>query len=461
MSPSTVVAERIELTGVVQGVGMRPFVHRLACELGLDGRVGNDTGTVFIEVTGPADTIDELVTRLASEAPPLAHIESLRRQPGPAWPEPGFHITDSRVLADARTAVPPDTAVCDRCLAELFDPSDRRYRHPFITCTDCGPRLTIVTGLPYDRAATTMAGFTMCASCRREYTDPTNRRFHAQPIACHHCGPVLSLRRGASPVGGDPIAEARAALAAGSIVAVKGLGGYHLAADATSDAAVAELRRRKHRPDKPLAVMTADLDAARRLAHIDEAEAALLTSPARPIVLLRTRTETALSPAVAPNNPLVGVLLAYTPVHHLLLEATETPLVMTSANVGGEPIIHHDDHPALAQLADAVLAHDRPIHVRCDDSVVRVADGQLMPIRRARGYAPVPVGWANASRTTLAVGGELKNTFCLASTDHAWVSPHLGDMGTVAAQTSFESIEATFRALYAVEPDVVAVDAHP
>jgi hydrogenase maturation protein HypF len=459
--------ERIEVSGIVQGVGFRPFVHRLAGELGLDGEVGNDSTKVFIDVAGPAALIDDFARRLATEAPPLALIESVVRRPGDGPIRPGFRIVASEESVGARTLVPPDTAVCDDCLAELFDPDDRRYGHPFITCTNCGPRFTIIRDLPYDRPATTMAEFDMCDACAAEYADPTDRRHHAQPIACHDCGPTLTLHEvsefSCKVRGGEAIEGAVALLRRGGTVAIKGLGGFHLACDATSAAAVARLRRRKHRPDKPFAIMVADLAAARELAHVDDVEAAELTSPARPVVLLRARHDTSLSDSVAPGNPVVGIMLPYTPVHHLLVSAGLPPLVMTSGNVSGEPIVHRDDEveERLGHLCDAVLTHDRPIHVPCDDSVVRVVDGGLLPIRRARGYAPVPVPLDRGRRTVLAVGGELKNTCCLASTDHAWVSQHVGDMEHLPTIEAFESIVASFTTMYEVEPDVVAVDAHP
>ncbi|HWL45663.1 MAG TPA: carbamoyltransferase HypF [Ilumatobacter sp.] len=474
------VAERVTVTGIVQGVGFRPFVYRLATELGLSGHVGNDATQVFVEVAGPPAALAEFAHRLIADAPPLARVEHVARSECTAMPQPGFRIVASTDAVGARTLVPPDTVVCDECLAELFDPADRRYLHPFITCTNCGPRFTIIRDLPYDRPATTMATFAMCPACAAEYADPANRRYHAQPIGCHACGPRLTWSRVSRPPStvptevvepvettGDPIAAARAALAAGQIVAVKGLGGYHLACLATSDAAVARLRQRKHRPDKPLAVLVPDLATARALAHVSDDEADLLTSPARPIVLLRARPGTSLSSLVAPGNPLVGVLLPYTPVHHLLFAGADGaplgPLVMTSGNLAGAPLAYRDDeaHRRLAGLADALLTHDREIHVPCDDSVVRIAAGHLLPIRRARGYAPVPVAFPGARRPVLAVGGELKNTCCVSDGAHAWVSQHVGDMENLDTLRAFESIEARFRQMYAVEPELVAHDLHP
>ena len=461
----TVVGERIEITGVVQGVGFRPFVARLATELGLVGWVGNDSTQVLIEVAGDPTTLDELARRLVAEAPPLATIEELARHRIGSVAAEGFVIAPSRTGCGDRTLVPPDTAVCDDCVAELFDPADRRFRHPFITCTNCGPRYTIIRDLPYDRAATTMAGFDLCPDCAEEYHDPTDRRHHAQPIACHRCGPELAFLRGkrGRTAGERAVTGARQALSEGRVVMVKGVGGFHLACAATDDGAVATLRRRKHRPDKPFAVMVSDLDAAHVLAHIDRSEAALLTSPARPIVLLRARGDTELSHQVTRGSPLIGVMLPYTPVHHLLLEEPSGPLVMTSANLAGEPIVHLDPDAATrsAALADALLTHDRPIVVPCDDSVVRVVGEQLLPVRRARGYAPLPVSLHRPRRRVLAVGGELKNTFCVTSHDHAWVSQHLGDMGNLATVEVFEASVNHLLTQFDLEPDVVAVDTHP
>ena len=464
---STRVVERVEVTGIVQGVGFRPFVYRLATELGLDGSVGNDSTRVFIDVAGPPARLDEFARRLTQEAPPLAIVESVTRVAGGDVPDAGFRIVDSQEVTGARTLVPPDTAVCDDCLVEMFDTSNRRYRHPFITCTNCGPRFTIIRDLPYDRPATTMAGFPMCRLCRAEYADPSDRRYHAQPIACHDCGPILNVRVlndvAAFSDSSDPIGLVVAALRAGATVAIKGVGGYHLACDATNDAAVSRLRARKHRPDKPFAIMVADLHTALDLAEIGSAEAGQLTSPARPVVLLRARSHYDISEFVAPRNPLLGLMLPYTPIHHLLFDAGLPSLVMTSGNLSGEPIVHRDTDVTkrLGHLCDVVLGHDRPIHVPCDDSVVRVVDGDLLPIRRARGYAPIPIPIDGGRRTALAVGGELKNTCCVASTSHAWVSQHVGDMEHLMTLDTFEATVAAFEGMYAIEPETVAADAHP
>ncbi len=439
--------ERILVTGVVQGVGFRPFVHRLANELGCDGLVGNDGAGVFIEASGSPAALDEFTRRLVAEAPPLASIESVVRHehPGVA-PGPGFVIAESRTDAEPVTLVPPDTAVCAECLAEFRDPDDRRFGHPFITCTNCGPRFTIIERLPYDRPNTTMAGFPMCAACAAEYHDPTSRRHHAQPIGCHDCGPRLT---------GDPTL-----LADGKILAVKSLGGFHLVCDATDASAVALLRERKHRPDKPLAVMVADLDMARRVAVVSSVEAELLESPARPIVLLRSRPDSPIASNVAPDNPMIGVMLPSTPVHHLLFDTVDRPLVTTSGNLSGEPICHVDGD-TLDPFVDGYVTNDRPIHLPCDDSVVRVVAGSILPIRRARGYAPLPVTLPMAGPAVLAVGGELKNTFTVTSGARAWVSPHIGDMENLATLQAFESRVEQFCDFYRLMPELVVVDAHP
>ena len=458
-------AERIDVRGVVQGVGFRPFVHRLAIEGGLDGVVGNDSAGVFVEVSGSARRIERFVERLLTETPPLARIDEVSRRPCAPARHRGFRIVESTSSGAERTFIPPDTAVCDDCLSEFHDPADRRHRHAFITCTNCGPRFTIIRDLPYDRSATTMAPFEMCAACAAEYGDPTNRRYHAQPVCCHDCGPVLRYRPtdGDADPSIDPPHEALTTIRAGGTVAVKGVGGYHLACDATDDVAVGRLRARKHRPDKPFAVMLGSLDEAHRFAEISRAEAAQLCSPARPIVLLRARPDGPVSELVAPANPMLGIMLPSTPVHHLLFALGAPPLVMTSGNVSGEPLAHLDDDAfeRLAPLCDGFLLHDREIHAPCDDSVVRLAGDHLLPVRRARGFAPMPVPIGAARRSVLAVGGELKNTFCLASNGHAVISQHIGDMENLATVRAFERAVVHLATIHAITPDVAAVDAHP
>jgi hydrogenase maturation protein HypF len=460
--------QRFVITGVVQGVGFRPFVYRLATELDLTGEVGNSATEVFVVVAGPLAAIDTFADRLVTELPPLARIDHIDRvdahQPGATNEFSSFAIVESRQSDGVRTLVSPDTAVCDDCIAEMTDPSDRRFAHPFITCTNCGPRFTIICDLPYDRPATTMADFAMCEACRAEYTDPSNRRYHAQPISCHHCGPVLGyLDPTGQRCGGDPLDLASKTLRAGGVVAVKGLGGFHLACDATCESAVATLRRRKNRPDKPFALLVRDLDSARQLVHLTDQEAAQLTSPARPVVLAPAKEDAMVVPGVAPNNPLLGVMLPCTPVQHLLFSNGVGPLVMTSGNVHGEPIVFRDGEVVgkLGPLVDGILTHDRRIQVPCDDSVVRVVGADLLPIRRARGFAPLPVPMTFAKTDVLAVGGELKNTFTLVSQGRAWIGQHIGDMENLETLSAFEAVSSQLMSFYRMAPEVVAVDAHP
>ncbi|OBG22129.1 carbamoyltransferase HypF [Mycobacterium sp. 852002-51057_SCH5723018] len=477
------VRQRVTVTGVVQGVGFRPFVHRIASELGLAGFVGNDSGAVFLEVQGDRARVDEFGRRLRAEAPPLAHIGTITVADLTADAACGrdFRIVESRVsrtVAGGTTPIPPDIAVCDDCVAELFDPHDRRYRHPFVTCTNCGPRFTIIRELPYDRPATTMSAFVMCERCAAEYHDPADRRFHAQPIACPDCGPSLRFRSAAGRVDGSDaaLAATQRALAAGAVVAIKGIGGYHLACAADDDAAVGALRARKARGAKPFAMLVRDLDVARRYAHIGDDEAAVLSSPARPIVLLRrlARNDTArVADAVAPGSPLLGLMLPYSPIHHLLLapvpgaaERVPDALVLTSANRSDEPICFTDGDAAerLSVLCDAVLEHNRPIHVPCDDSVVRVIRDQdgarELPIRRSRGYAPLPIDMGRPAPAVLAVGGELKNTFCLTDGSRAYMSAHIGDMGTWETTRAFERAVSQLSEIRGA-PSRIAADLHP
>ena len=467
------VRQRFTVTGVVQGVGFRPFVHRIASELGLTGFVGNDSGAVFLEVQGPTARIDEFHRRLRAEAPPLAAISAIHVVDVSAdrMCDSSFRIVKSQTVAGATTPIPPDIAVCDDCIAELFDPNDRRYRHPFVTCTNCGPRFTIIRALPYDRPATTMSAFTMCERCAAEYHDPANRRFHAQPIACPNCGPSLWFAAHADRVDGSDAAlgATQQALAAGAVVAIKGIGGYHLACRVDDEAVVAALRTRKARGAKPLAMLVRDLEVARRYAHIDDTEAAVLSSAARPIVLLRRHRDAPVADAVAPGSPLVGLMLPYSPIHHLLLApvpSVEAPvpdaLVLTSANRSDDPICFTDGDAAqrLPPLCDAVLDHDRPIHVPCDDSVVRVVDDRELPIRRSRGYAPLPVDLGLDGPPVLAVGGELKNTFCLTDGAHAYLSGHIGDMETLETLRAFERAVGQLSEIRH-QPVRLAADLHP
>lgn len=459
---STVERQRLTVRGIVQGVGFRPFVYGLAARFGLTGHVGNNSGGVFIEVEGTGEALAAFRAALTAEAPPLARIESVAVEALPPKQDSQFVIFASQSDAVISAHIPADVSICEECLRELFDPADRRYRYPFINCTHCGPRFTIIRGIPYDRASTTMAAFAMCPTCAAEYHDPLSRRFHAQPIACPECGPrVWYQAKDAAIHGSDAaIAAARQAIRAGQIIAVKGLGGFHLACDATNDAALERLRERKGRVEKPFAVMARSLEQARQLAHIDSAEAALLASRQRPIVLLRKRAS-ALSDLVAPHNPYVGLMLPYTPLHYLLLD--DTPLVMTSGNLSGEPIAI-DNHEALERLwllADAFLLHDRPIHMHCDDSVLRVQDGGELPVRRSRGYTPFPIRLPFAGASVLATGGELKNTFCLTHQGYAFLSQHIGDMENIETLTAFERAQAHLTQLYGAQPQAVVCDLHP
>jgi hydrogenase maturation protein HypF len=467
------VRQRFIVTGVVQGVGFRPFVHRIASRLGLAGFVGNDSGAVFVEVQGPVARIDEFGRRLRMDAPPLARISavSVVELEVDTSARRGFRIVDSHTAPGATTPIPPDIAVCDDCVDELFNPQDRRYRHPFITCTNCGPRFTIIRALPYDRPGTTMSAFAMCERCAAEYHDPADRRFHAQPIACPACGPALWFSFGTERVDGADaaLAATQRALVAGAVVAIKGIGGYHLACVVDDEAVVCALRSRKARGAKPFAVLVRDLDVARRYAHIDDAEAAVLTSAARPIVLLRRRADALVVDAVAPGSPLIGLMLPYSPIHHLLLapipgaDATAPDaLVLTSANRSDEPICFTEDDAAerLSPLCDAVLNHNRPIHVPCDDSVVRVIDDRELPIRRSRGYAPLPIDLGRDGPAVLAVGGELKNTFCLTDGPRAYMSGHIGDMATWETLRAFETAVGQLSEIRR-QPVRLAADLHP
>ncbi|WP_328764758.1 carbamoyltransferase HypF [Streptomyces sp. NBC_00272] len=466
---------RVVVRGVVQGVGFRPYVYNRATGLGLAGHVTNTPEGVVAEVEGAPAAVSAFCERLAADAPPLAVVDAVDHCEVPVAGGSGFAIVASRSGGPGRTLVSPDTATCADCLAELADPADRRHRHPFITCTHCGPRFTIVTGLPYDRAHTTMARFPMCPDCAREYADPADRRFHAQPVACPACGPRLRLLAGSPPreeAGADPVAEARRLLAGGAILAVKGLGGYHLACDAAHAGAVAELRRRKARGDKPFALMARDPADVEHLVHLGSAERDLLTGPARPIVLLRRRPAAAagdpVAEDVAPRCPDLGVMLPYTPVHHLLLGLPGDPpgprlLVMTSGNLSGEPIVTDDAEALdrLGHLADAWLTHDRPIHVPCDDSVVRVCDGDPLTVRRSRGYAPLPLQLPLPVPAALAAGGDLKNAFCLGEGHKAWLSAHIGDMDDLATRYAFERAEQQLESITGVRPELLAADRHP
>ncbi|BBY21860.1 carbamoyltransferase [Mycobacterium stomatepiae] len=460
----TSVRLRLDIAGVVQGVGFRPAVARIAARHGLAGCVYNDSGAVHCEFEGAPEAVEAAVSALSADHPPMARIDSIEARQLLTNGESGFRIVDSRIDDDRRTLVPPDIAICADCLRELRDPTDRRFGHPFITCTNCGPRYTVITDLPYDRPATTMAKFPMCATCAAEYRDPADRRFHAQTIACPDCGPTLSWRGPGNFL--EPLAAATQALEDGLIVAIKGIGGFHLACRADNVAAVANLRHRKGRPAKPFAVMVSDIAAAQRICYVDDAGAQLLRSPAAPIVLLPARDDSNVA-CVAPGLSEIGVVLAYSPVHHLLFDRLgPVPLVMTSANNGGSPIVFRDaDLNWIDGLADAVLSHDRPIHVPCEDSVLTIdGDGGLVPIRRSRGYAPLPVSTPATAGVpvVLATGGDLKTTFCLLSSDgNAHLSSHLGDMADPRTQSCFESAEQHLAFMTDRQPRLIACDLHP
>jgi hydrogenase maturation protein HypF len=457
----------ITVCGIVQGVGFRPFVHELASRHALGGFVRNQSGGVLIEIEGETSTLDCFCEALAREPPPLAEINDLTWERLHPCGQRDFRIEASTVESSHAVFILPDVATCDDCLAELFDPRDRRFGYPFINCTNCGPRLTIVTGAPYDRQRTTMAGFVMCARCRDEYDDPVNRRFHAEPTCCPACGPRLMLRdaAGSTIPRGEPIADFAAAILAGQIGALKGLGGFHLVCDARSDRAVGELRRRKQRDERPFALMVRDIDAARVLCEVAPEERELLISKRRPIVLARKRGSAPVAESVAPKNPFLGIMLPYTPLHHLLVRACDgIPLVMTSGNRSDEPIAYEDDDAIgrLSGIADIFLTHNRPIHVRCDDSVTRVVAGHELPMRRSRGYAPHPIILpVECSRPILAVGGQLKGTFALGIGRHAFLSHHLGDLDHFEAYRAFERDIALYEQLFETEPGLIVHDLHP
>ncbi|RNC68158.1 MAG: carbamoyltransferase HypF [Desulfuromonadales bacterium] len=454
---------RITIEGIVQGVGFRPFVFRLAERHGMTGWVRNTTAGVIIEAEGDAGQLAAFAAGLEREAPPLAVIAGVATAEVPPVGDTAFTILESEG-SSGTVRVPPDGDVCPDCLRELFDPADRRYRYPFINCTNCGPRYSLITGIPYDRPNTTMASFPLCAACRAEYEEPRDRRFHAQPVACPACGPRLSLvDMSGDGVPGDPLEMAIALLEKGKILAVKGIGGYHLAVDALNDAAVRELRSRKKRDEKPFAVMAPDLEAVRRFALPDAVEERLLAGPEHPIVLLRKRPDSPMAPLVAPTNGYVGTMLPYTPLHHLILRDRFTALVMTSGNLSDEPIAYRDDdaQERLAGIADYVLLHDREIHTRTDDSVIRVFRGNPLFLRRSRGYAPREVRLPVAAPNILAVGAELKGTVCLTRGDRAFMSQHIGDLKNAATLASLAETAGHLQRLLEITPELVAHDLHP
>jgi hydrogenase maturation protein HypF len=470
---------RIHITGIVQGVGFRPFVYNLATRHSLKGWVKNTSAGVDIEVEGEKESLDLFLQELRDEAPPLSRIDEFSAA---FQPPNGFHsleILHSEAVEGAFQPISPDVSICADCHRELFDPNDRRYRYPFINCTNCGPRFTIIKDIPYDRPKTTMASFPMCPDCEREYNDPSDRRFHAQPVACPVCGPQVTFERlenGTLASSEKAIAETCKALANGDIIAIKGLGGFHLACDATNAQAVTKLRNRKLRVDKPFALMMPDIETAEQYCFVSEAERQLLLSSARPIVLLKRKPESNIVKEVAPHQDWVGVMLPYTPLHYLLFADQNshfTALVMTSGNLSEEPIATDNDEACerLSTLADAFLMHNRDIHIRCDDSVVRVFDDNrqsqvvirksIYPIRRSRGYSPFPVKLPFEAPQILAAGSELKNTFCITNKNYAFLSHHIGDMENFETLQSFEQGVEHFEKLFRVKSEAIAHDLHP
>ena len=443
-----------------------PYIYRLAGERQLVGSICNTAAGVTIEVQGPQGAVDDFLAKLPTEAPPLARITDIAVREIPCNGDHEFQIITTHRGQPVRTLISPDVAVCADCLREMFDPADRRYRYPFINCTNCGPRFTIVRNIPYDRPFTSMAAFRMCPACQAEYEDPLNRRFHAQPNACWSCGPQVELwdLQGKRVEAADPIAETVARLQRGGVVAVKGLGGFHLACDATNPDAVRTLRERKRRVEKPFAVMVPSLDVAAQICEVDDTARQLLLSPQRPIVLLHRREDASIADEVAPFNRNLGVFLPYTPLHHLLFaEGRFAALVMTSANMSEEPICIDNDEALrrLAKLADCFLVHNRDILLRCDDSVSRVAGGRARQLRRSRGFVPVPVFLNEDLPSVLAVGGELKNTVCLTKGRHAFLSQHVGDLENAESYGFFEEAIEHLQRILEIEPVAIAYDLHP
>jgi hydrogenase maturation protein HypF len=458
-------AKTIHITGVVQGVGFRPFVYQLAHRHGLSGWVCNTSAGVEIEAEGPSASLESFVEQLSSEAPAIALVETVKVADHPANDQQGFEIRASRRLKGEYQLVSPDVATCGDCLTELLDPADRRYRYPFTNCTNCGPRFTIIEDIPYDRPLTTMRGFVMCPECQKEYDDPLDRRFHAQPNACPTCGPRLTLADGnGQPISvDDEISASVQVLQEGRILAIKGLGGFHLACDATNDDAVGGLRERKGRPAKPVAVMMSTMGEIRSHCLVSAEEERLLTSAQCPIVLLKWQSGSPISELVAPGNRYLGVMLPYTPLHHVLVREVGRPLVMTSGNRSEEPIAMDNEEAVrrLREIADNFLLHDRDIYARYDDSVWMVTQERSQPLRRSRGYAPFPIKLPFAARQVLACGTELKNTFCVTKDRYAFLSQHIGDMENLETLEHFESSIELYRRLFRLEPEIVAYDLHP
>ena len=458
-------ARRLNVKGIVQGVGFRPFVYQLATTLKLKGQVANTSNGVTITLEGPLDGIESFLQRLTTQSPPLAHITQVDVESLAPTGCDDFSISQSRKDAQRFTLISPDVSICKDCKDELFDPDDRRHGYPFINCTNCGPRYTIIDDIPYDRPKTSMRHFRMCRECQTEYDDPFNRRFHAQPNACPVCGPQVDLydrekKRIETP---HAIETAISLLKAGHVVAVKGLGGFHLVVDAENEASVATLRQRKHREEKPLAVMSGDIESIQQFARVGQEEETLLQSRQRPIVLLEKKNDYALAGGVSPKNCTVGVMLPYTPLHYLLVKDNFTALVMTSGNLSEEPIAidNTDAFDRLRDIADYFLIHDRDIYLRSDDSVLRVVDDKARFLRRSRGYVPVPIFLKNRVKPILACGAELKNTVCLTREEHAFLSQHIGDLENLSTYEFFEMTIAHLKRILSIEPEIIAHDMHP
>jgi hydrogenase maturation protein HypF len=460
------VRRLIHVSGLVQGVGFRPFVYHLASALELSGSVKNTASGVVIEVQGDTGSVEDFIVRLHNEAPPLAQVHQISLEELDCVDEDEFRITESRKGESVHTLISRDVAVCDDCLREMFDPQDRRFCYPFINCTNCGPRFTIVRSIPYDRPGTSMASFRMCEACQAEYDDPRSRRFHAQPNACPECGPKMELcgREASAPSESDPIGAAVELLRSGQIGAIKGLGGFHLTADAMNRAAVDILRERKRRVEKPFALMVPDIKTAEEFCEVNEAERRALLSFQRPIVLLRKKKQCGIPEQVAPRIHALGIFLPYTPIQHLLFRRGGfRALVMTSGNAHDEPIAIDNDeaYERLGALADFFLVHNRDILLRCDDSVLRVVNGQIRQIRRSRGFVPVPVLLHKETPGILAVGGELKNTICLAEGRQAFLSQHIGDLENLAGYEFFLEAGEHLRKILEIDPKIIAHDLHP
>jgi hydrogenase maturation protein HypF len=461
----SLAAKQIRIKGIVQGVGFRPYVYQLAGRHELCGHVSNTSAGVFIHVEGPPSTIDVFLASIPTEAPPLAQITEVNATDAPTEGFQTFEIIASRADSAKSALISPDVSICDNCLREMLSPRDRRFRYPFINCTNCGPRYTIIDNIPYDRPQTSMKHFRMCGLCQAEYDNPNNRRFHAQPNACPVCGPQVNLLdgHGRATDTQDPISAVVALLKQGRIVAIKGLGGFHLAVDAENEKAVTRLRQRKHREEKPLALMAYDTDHVRRFALLDDEETAVLSSPQRPILLLTKQADHPLAPSVAPTNCYFGVMLPYAPLHYLILENDFTALVMTSANLSEEPIAIANDEAVerLAGIADYFLVHNRDINLRCDDSIVRKTAGTARFIRRSRGYVPTPVFLNHTPPSVLACGAELKNTVCLTKEDRAFLSQHIGDLENMATYGAFQDTISHLQRILDIQPQTMVCDLHP